>query len=75
MMKEDKPYSAIFTKEGTVIGVGENLYSAELAAVKRMNNGFSIQELYKMGCYFKSISEKDYNRIVFKKDCDLKLFM
>lgn len=74
-MIEDKPYNAVFTKDGTVIGIGENVLEAERSAVKRFKNGFTIQELYLSGCYCKAITEKDYTRLINKNNCDLNLFM
>lgn len=71
----DKPYSAFFTHEGTVIGLGDNVTQAERAAVIRMKNSFTVQELYMMGCYCKAISEKDYIRLINKQNTDLSLFI
>lgn len=73
-MKLDKPYNAVFTKEGTVLGVGENSLEAERAAVRRMGNAFTMQELYLSGCYCKAITEKDYIRLINKENTDLGLF-
>lgn len=73
-MIEDKPYNAVFTKDGTVLGFGENSLEAERAAVKKMGNAFSMQELYLSGCYCKAITERDYTRLINKNNTDLSLF-
>lgn len=74
-MIEEKPYNAIFSRDGNVIGIGDNVLSAERSAVKFFKNGFTIQELYLSGCYCKAISLKEYTRLINKNNCDLRLFM
>lgn len=73
-MNVDKPYNAIFTGQGNVIGIGDNVLEAERSAVKHFKNAFTIQELYLNGCYCKAITEKDYLKLLERKNYDLKQF-